>query len=250
MHDAGGLGRVEHPARFVGVAGERLLAQHVLARRDRLERDRRVRVRRCGDRDRVDSGERERVGEVREAVRDVEALGAFGGLLGVAPDERVHVEAGGAERAQVRDAAEAGAHDHDAGHAPPPGLSDEGPDLRVRPMAKIEEAERDTGVGTKVVFENDQVRVWVLAPRARRAQRVHQHDLDHLLIQISGDRIAVEPEPDAEGPHRDYMEAPVIPGMVAHVPKGGIETAVNVGAEPYYEIIVELKRDDSEAAAG
>jgi hypothetical protein len=29
--------------------------------------------------------------------------------------------------------------------------------------------------------------------------------------------------------------------MVAHVPKGGIETAVNVGAEPYYEIIVELK---------
>ena len=33
----------------------------------------------------------------------------------------------------------------------------------------------------------------------------------------------------------------MIPGMVVHVPKGGIETAVNVGAEPYYEIIVELK---------
>ena len=61
------------------------------------------------------------------------------------------------------------------------------------------------------------------------------------MIQIRGDRIAVEPEPDAEGPHRDYMEAPVIPGMVVHVPKGGIETAVNVGDEPYYEIIVELK---------
>jgi len=97
------------------------------------------------------------------------------------------------------------------------------------------------GVGTKVVFENDQVRVWVLrlAPGERSA--VHQHDLDHLLIQISGDRIAVEPEADAQGPHRDYMEAAVIPGMVAHVPKGGIETAVNVGSEPYYEIIVELK---------
>jgi hypothetical protein len=37
------------------------------------------------------------------------------------------------------------------------------------------------------------------------------------------------------------MEAEVIPGMVAHIPKGGIETAVNVGAEPYYEVIVELK---------
>jgi hypothetical protein len=50
------------------------------------------------------------------------------------------------------------------------------------------------------------------------------------------------------------MEADVIPGMVAHVPKGGIETAVNVGAEPYYEVIVELKEraeqgDDSEATA-
>ena len=47
------------------------------------------------------------------------------------------------------------------------------------------------GVGTKVVFENDQVRVWVLklAPGERSA--VHRHDLDHLLIQIRGDRIAV-----------------------------------------------------------
>jgi hypothetical protein len=96
-------------------------------------------------------------------------------------------------------------------------------------------------LGTKVVFENDKVRVWVLrlAPGERSA--VHQHDLDHLLIQISGDRIAVEPQPDAQGPHRAYFEAPVIPGMVAHVPKGGIETAINVGDEPYYEIIVELK---------
>ena len=41
------------------------------------------------------------------------------------------------------------------------------------------------------------------------------------------------------------MEAPVIPGMVVHVPKGGIETAVNVGADPYYEIIVELKNSAS-----
>ena len=102
--------------------------------------------------------------------------------------------------------------------------------------------ERELGpVGTKVVFENERVRVWVLrlAPGERSA--VHQHELDHLLIQIRGDRIAVAPEADAQGPNRDYLEAEVIPGMVAHVPKGGIETAINVGAEPYYEVIVELK---------
>ena len=105
------------------------------------------------------------------------------------------------------------------------------------------------GVGTKVVFENEQVRVWVLqlAPGERSA--VHRHDLDHLLIQIRGDRIAVEPETDAQGPHRDYMEAPVIPGMVVHIPKGGVETAVNVGVEPYYEVIVELKDPPAEQVA-
>jgi hypothetical protein len=107
---------------------------------------------------------------------------------------------------------------------------------------RVVAAERELGpVGTKVVFEDDRVRVWVLrlAPGERSA--VHRHDLDHLLIQIRGDRIAVAPEPDAGGPHRDYLEAEVIPGMVAYVPKGGIETAINVGAESYYEVLVELK---------
>jgi hypothetical protein len=102
--------------------------------------------------------------------------------------------------------------------------------------------ERELGdVGSKVVFEDHRVRVWVLklAPGERSA--VHRHDLDHLLIQVKGDRIAVAPEPDTESPYRDYFEADVIPGMVTHVPKGGIEAAVNTGAEPYYEVIVELK---------
>src|SRR5258705_12466604 len=96
--------------------------------------------------------------------------------------------------------------------------------------------DRELGpVGTKVVFENDQVRVWVLklAPGERSA--VHRHDLDHLLIQIRGDRIAVEPEPDAESPHRAYMEADAIPAMAGHVPKGGPPTALNIGADPNSE---------------
>jgi len=97
------------------------------------------------------------------------------------------------------------------------------------------------GVGTKVVFEDDRVRVWVLklAPGERSA--VHRHEVDHLLIQVKGDRIAVDPEADTQSPYRDYLEADVIPGMVTFVPAGGIETAVNCGAEPFYEIIVELK---------
>jgi len=33
----------------------------------------------------------------------------------------------------------------------------------------------------------------------------------------------------------------VIPGAVAHVERGGIETARNIGNDPYHEVIVELK---------
>lgn len=102
--------------------------------------------------------------------------------------------------------------------------------------------ERDlSGVGTRIVFEDHRVRVWVLSLAPGERSAVHRHDHDHLLIQVKGDRIAVDPEPDTESPYRDFFEAPVIPGMVTHVPKGGIETAVNTGVEPYYEIIVELK---------
>jgi beta-alanine degradation protein BauB len=96
-------------------------------------------------------------------------------------------------------------------------------------------------VGSEIVFENDRVRIWQLrlAPGERSA--IHRHEMDNVLIQISGDRIAAEPEPDTEGPYRDYIEADLIPGAAIFVEKGGIETAVNVGKQPYLEVIVELK---------
>jgi hypothetical protein len=61
------------------------------------------------------------------------------------------------------------------------------------------------------------------------------------LVQVSSDRIAVAPEPESEGPFREYLEADVIPGAVVEVRRGGIETARNVGKEPYVEVVIELK---------
>jgi hypothetical protein len=96
-------------------------------------------------------------------------------------------------------------------------------------------------VATRLLHENERVRIWEmdLAPGARSA--THRHDLDYLLVQIEGDRIAAEPEPDTGGAYRDYIEADVVPGKVRYISRGGIETAVNVGTRRYREILVELK---------
>jgi hypothetical protein len=96
-------------------------------------------------------------------------------------------------------------------------------------------------IGSEIVFENDRVRIWQLrlAPGERSA--IHHHELDNILIQIAGDRIAAEPEPDSQGPYREHIEAEPVPGAAIYVERGGIETAVNTGNEPYLEVIVELK---------
>jgi len=96
-------------------------------------------------------------------------------------------------------------------------------------------------VGTRIVYENDAVRVWQVALAPGEQGPVHRHELPHLLIQVAGDRIAVVPEADSEGPFRHYLEADVIPGAVVHVAPGGVESARNVGSLPYLEVVVELK---------
>ena len=102
--------------------------------------------------------------------------------------------------------------------------------------------ERVTGnVGTKVLFENERVRVWELRLAPGEHSEVHRHDLDHLLVMVSGGRIAVQPEPDSAGEYRDYLVADTEPGLVVFNRRGGIETAINEGSAPYYEIVIELK---------
>jgi hypothetical protein len=97
------------------------------------------------------------------------------------------------------------------------------------------------GVGSKVLFENDRVKIWEMRLDPGERGAVHRHEMDHVLIQIDGDRMAVEPEPDSQGPYREYLEGDVSPGNFFYVERGGVETAVNVGNKSFHEIIVELK---------
>jgi hypothetical protein len=102
--------------------------------------------------------------------------------------------------------------------------------------------ERHLGnVGSRVLFENERVRVWEMKLAPGERSDVHRHDLDYLLVFLAGDRIRVEPEPDTQSPYTDELEFDVPVGHTVFVERGGVETAVNAGSEHYREILIELK---------
>jgi hypothetical protein len=103
-------------------------------------------------------------------------------------------------------------------------------------------AERELGeVATRLLFENERVRIWEMRLAPGEEGAVHRHDLDYVLVQIEGDRMAVVPEPDSGGAFREYLEADAFPGNTIFIERGGIEKARNVGRRPYREILIELK---------
>ena len=100
-------------------------------------------------------------------------------------------------------------------------------------------------VGTKKLFENDRVIVWEMRLAPGEKELVHEHKNDYLMVQIAGDRVAADFEPGCKGTWSEFagqrLEGDVFNGNVLFAEKGGIEAAVNIGNEPFYEIIVELK---------
>jgi len=96
-------------------------------------------------------------------------------------------------------------------------------------------------IANRVIFENERVRIWEMRMASGESGPPHRHELDHILVQISGDRMAVVPESDSAGPYREYLEADVAPGQCFYVTRGGAEVAKNVGRREYHEILIELK---------
>ena len=95
--------------------------------------------------------------------------------------------------------------------------------------------------GTKVLFENQRVRIWEMKLEQGETGNLHRHALDYVLVQIEGDRMAIVPDASSDGEYGEYMEADVVPGQYFWIKRGGVERARNVGAKAYREILVELK---------
>jgi predicted metal-dependent enzyme (double-stranded beta helix superfamily) len=103
--------------------------------------------------------------------------------------------------------------------------------------------ERKLGdVATRLLMENDRVRIWEMALEPGQASDLHRHDLDYVLVQVAGDKIAGVFDVETGGAYPPgTVEGDVAPGQAMYIEKGGVETAKNTGTKPYHEILIELK---------
>ena len=93
-------------------------------------------------------------------------------------------------------------------------------------------------VATRLLFEDDRVRIWELKLAPGEASDLHRHELDYVLVVLEGDCIAALPQ----GPERDPYVARIPPeGTTVAMRRGRTEWAVNVGERTYREIVIELK---------
>lgn len=90
-------------------------------------------------------------------------------------------------------------------------------------------------VGTRLLLENDRVRIWEMTLEPGEASDLHRHELDYVLCIVEGESI------DADAPGAEPYRIPVKRGDHFYVERGGMERAVNRSTVRFREIIVELK---------
>ena len=106
-------------------------------------------------------------------------------------------------------------------------------------MSTANDREISSNVGTRLLFENDRVRVWDLQLAPGESTGLHRHTNDFLYVVIGDGALATAfadgsreaPRPMCDGDVR-YRE---VNGETVH-------EAINVGAGPWRNIVVELKQ--------
>ena len=115
------------------------------------------------------------------------------------------------------------------------------PEIREQLDRFAEEHKDDPmgGVGGRMIFEDERVRMWELILEPGAASDLHHHDCDYYLIVFEGDLVAGVPPKDSG------IEPFMVPipetGNIVMIPGGATEWALNVGKKTYREMIVELK---------
>ena len=94
-------------------------------------------------------------------------------------------------------------------------------------------------VGTKLLFENDRVRVWDFRLAPGEQMPLHRHTTDFLYVVIGdGELQTLFPDGTADPP-RTMHDGDV---RFREVADESVHAAKNVGSMPWRNIVVELKR--------
>lgn len=94
-------------------------------------------------------------------------------------------------------------------------------------------------VGTKLLFENDQVRVWDLTLAPGESTGMHRHQHDYFYVVIGGGQLQGVNADGTKGDPRLMNDGDV---RWRDVNGEDIHEAINAGDGPWRNIIVEMKK--------
>ncbi len=93
-------------------------------------------------------------------------------------------------------------------------------------------------VGTRLLFENDRVRVWDLCLQPGESTGLHRHEFDYLYVVIGGGTLQGKNANGSNKPVEDFSDGDV---RFREIDGEDIHEAVNIGDVPWRNIVVELK---------
>ncbi len=93
-------------------------------------------------------------------------------------------------------------------------------------------------VGTRLLFENNRVRVWDLCLAPGESTGLHRHTEDYFFVVIGAGNLQGADAIGAKKEARAMRDGEV---HFAEVPGENIHEAINVGDTPWRNIVVELK---------
>lgn len=89
-------------------------------------------------------------------------------------------------------------------------------------------------VGSKLIFENERIRVWEFTLQPGETIEAHKHDHDYFFYPLEGGTLEVTRD---TGTTRATLEV----GKVYYRKGGDTHAAKNVDDHRYHEVLVELK---------
>ena len=102
-------------------------------------------------------------------------------------------------------------------------------------------AEPSANVGTKLLFENERIRVWDLALQPGESLQKHVHHEDYLFIVLQGGALVhIDDEDATKNVAVTYATDQVV---FLEAGEGLVHNRLkNIGTEPYRNLVIELKR--------